>query len=161
MSVFDFITFIEYNNWANSRLLDTAEQIPPADLAAGSLSQGTAFETLRHVLDVEWSWRLTCEGQEAADVLWKIEPLEDLPAIRTYWHTEGERLLAFVRTLPEEDFDREVVASWSKKSFQIKHILMHIVNHATNHRSEIGWYFTKLGHSPGDLEFAQYIDMQR
>jgi hypothetical protein len=55
MTTFDYVTNIQYHNWANERLLATAEKIPHDQLMAGEkLSQGTAFETLRHMLDVDW-----------------------------------------------------------------------------------------------------------
>ncbi len=157
MNTFDMITYVQYNNWGNERLVAVAEQIPPDQLRTGTLSKGDAFETLRHVVDVEWSWRMACEEKPATQVLWEIEPLEDLPAVKAYWQAEGERLLAFVRGLSEADFEREVIPSWQDKSAKIKHILMHLVNHGTNHRSELGWYFTSLGYSPGDLDFLDYI----
>jgi uncharacterized damage-inducible protein DinB len=159
MSVVDISALVQYNNWANRRLIDTATHLSADQLMANvSLSNGSAFETLRHMLDVEWSWRLACEGKPATQVLWEIEPLADLQAVTTYWRAEGERLLALVQILSEDAFEREVIPSWSTRSYQIRHILLHILHHATNHRSEVGWYFTRLGHSPGDLEFLDYMD---
>ena len=162
MPTFDYITYVQYHIWANNRLLDVAEKIPTEQLMVESgLSFGSAFKTLRHMLDVEWSWRLAAQGQAATTVLWELEPLEDLAAVRAYWRAEGERLLNFVRGLSDEDFEHEVTPSWMQKSYAVKHILIHIVNHATNHRTEIGWYFTRIGHSLGDIEFVEYLDSLR
>lgn len=49
----------------------------------------------------------------------------------------------------------------SKQSRQVKHILLHILHHATNHRGEVGRYLATLGHSPGDLDFLDYFDSRR
>jgi uncharacterized damage-inducible protein DinB len=162
MLPFDYITYVQYHNWANNRLLDIAEKIPTDQLMTDSgLSFGSAFQTLRHMLDMEWSWRMAAQGQSATTVLWELEPLEDLTAVRTYWYAEGVRLLNFVRGLSDAGFEREVVPSWMQKPYAIKHILIHIANHATNHRTEVGWYFTRVGFSLGDVEFIDYINALR
>jgi uncharacterized damage-inducible protein DinB len=165
MQTADLVTLVEYNNWANQRILDTAARIPHDQLTAtrdelavpAQLSNPSAFDALRHMLDVEWSWRLACEEIPATQLLWEIEPLDDLPAVTTYWHAEGKRLLVYVRTLSPDALDREVKPDWSSRPCRIKHIIMHILYHATGHRSELGWYLTALGHSPGEFGFLDYL----
>ncbi len=154
----DYESLVQFNNWANARLLETAAQLTPKQLHSGKLSKGTGFETLRHVLDVEWSWRMACEEKPASEELWKIEPLEDFAAVRARWEAEGASLLAFVQSLRADDFERVVTPSWEKASYKIDDIIMHIIIHATDHRSELGWFFTGLGHSPGDIEWLGYVD---
>jgi uncharacterized damage-inducible protein DinB len=100
-------------------------------------------------------------NQVATTVLWEIEPLEDLTALRAYWQGAAAILLDYVKGLSRDDFEREVIPSWGKNPYKIKHILMHIVDHGANHRSEIGWHFTKLGHSVGDIGFMDYISQTR
>jgi uncharacterized damage-inducible protein DinB len=156
---FDYLSFIEYNNWANQRLLATAAKLSHDQLHSDpSLSQGTAFQTLRHMLDVDWSWRMACEGYDTRRLVWELKPLEDLDVLALAWQTEGKQLLRYVQGLQPEDFEREPAVTWIERPFKIGHMVMHIVNHGTNHRSELGWYFTRCGYSPGDLEFLDYID---
>ncbi len=158
----DIVTFAQYNKWANNRLLNTAAQVAQDQLmSAPLLSQKSAFQTLRHMVDIEWSWRLACEGKPATEPLWKIEPLEDLQSVSAYWRAEDDRLLAFVQMLPEDEFERDVTPSWIKQAYPVKHILLHVLNHQTDHRSEVGWHFTKLGYSPGDIGFLDYLDSLR
>ncbi len=154
----DFIELARYNQWANQRLLDTAAKVSPESLHADAgLSFGSAFHTLRHVLDVGWSWRIACEGQEATQMLWEVEPLEDLAAVRAYWDGEAERLVTFVRSLSTDDLNRQVKLGTERNAYALRDILLHMVTHDTGHRNEIGWYFTRLGHSPGDMDFLDYV----
>lgn len=153
----DYLTFIEYNNWANGQILDTAAKLSDEQLHSGTLSHGSAFLTLQHMLNAEWVWRQACIGTPYNDELWRIEPFADLPSLRAYWEAEGQRLLEFVLSLSEADLERKMKPNWTDELLEIKYILLHIVNHASNHRSELGWYFTACGYSPGEPEFADYM----
>ena len=153
---FDYATFVEFHNWANEKLLETAEKIPKEQLMGPKLpSDNTPFETLRHMLDVDWSWRLACIGEVATQVLWETVPLPDLAALRAYWRNEAALLLDYVRGMSDDELEEEVTPNWMPTSFKRKHIIIHIVNHGTEHRAELGWHFTGLGYSPGDLGFLE------
>ncbi len=157
----DLLSLVQYHNWANELLIDAAGAVAPSQLTTGTLSKGSCFETIRHVLDVSWSWRLAAQGIPAKEEIWKVEPLEDLPAVRKYTEAEGGRLLGFVGSLSPADLEREMRPSWRKRSYKVRHIILHIVNHGTEHRNEIGWYLTKLGHSPGEMGFMKFVDSGR
>lgn len=156
---FDYATFVEYHNWANEKLLNTAEKIPTDQLINPRLpSDKTPFELLLHMLDVDWSWRLACIGEDGEKELWLLVDFPDLASVRDYWRKEAAILLDYVRGLTPEQLDEDVSPPWMKNAtFKRKHIITHIVNHGTEHRTDLGWYFTSLGHSPGDLGFLEYF----
>jgi uncharacterized damage-inducible protein DinB len=152
---------VAYHAWAGQRLLEQAARLAAADLASESPSHGSVFRTLRHMLDVSWSWRRAAEGLPDGGLLWEVEPLEDLSAVRAYWAAEDERLLAFVRSLTADDLERDVTPPWKQRPFTIWQVVLHIVFHGADHANEVGWQLTRLGQSPGELGFMRYIDSHR
>ena len=52
-------------------------------------------------------------------------------------------------------------AAWldqEEEGISLWQALAHVVNHGTQHRSEVAALLTAAGHSPGDLDMVDYID---
>jgi uncharacterized damage-inducible protein DinB len=70
---------------------------------------------------------------------------------------------AFVGGITERDLERTVTyvnfqgETWAYPLWQQ---LLHQVNHATQHRSEVAAQLTRFRHSPGWLDFLVYLDEQ-
>ena len=152
----DFESLVRYHDWASRRLLDTAALLTPTQLETGALSQGTLLATLRHVADVSQSWLCSAAGEPDLTEQ-QMEQFAGLASLRAFWLAEDERLLAFVRSVT--DLNIEVTPSSKKRPYKICQVLFHIVNHRMDHGNEIGWYMTRLGHSPGEMGFVHYLDL--
>lgn len=156
MTINDILELFTYNDWATQRILACVEQLAPEQLTApANLDHNSAFQTLLHMVDVEWSWRLMAQKIPATALLWEVEDLPDLPSIRAFWHTEQAVRLAYVQALDEQALNAEVeygsAQGHAPQSAKRWHILTHLVNHGTQHRTELARYLTDCGHSPGDL----------
>lgn len=150
------LAFVRFHAWANDRILTTAGGLSDEELRrAGVLDHGSAFETLRHVVDVDWSWRQFCIGNDIGETyVWDHGfVLDDLAAIHTFCIEEDARLRSYVESLDHAALNEsmplstdpdDVVRPWL--------IVAHIVNHGTQHRSELARFLTECGHSPGDLD---------
>lgn len=66
---------------------------------------------------------------------------------------------AYLASLTEDDLSQPlayVTTAGRPFSSTLWHILVHVVNHGTQHRAEIAQVLTQLGHSPGDLDMILY-----
>jgi uncharacterized damage-inducible protein DinB len=150
------LAFVRFHAWANDRILATAAGLQDEEFRrAEVLDHGSAFQTLRHLVDVDWSWRQFCIGNDVGDTyVWDHGfALDDLPAIHAFCLDEDVRLRTYVESLDDTALTEpvrmgadpdDVVPRWL--------IVAHVVNHGTQHRSELARFLTECGRSPGDLD---------
>jgi uncharacterized damage-inducible protein DinB len=148
------LAFVRYHAWANDRILTTAAELSDEQLRKeGVLDLGSAFDTIRHLVDVDWSWREFCVGNDVGQTyVWDHGfALDDLESLHAFSLEEDGRLRSFVESLD----DAALTEPWgTDDEFRRPRwlVVSHIVSHGTQHRSELARYFTECGHSPGDLD---------
>ena len=148
------LAFVRYHAWANDRILTVAAQLSEEEFRKPDvLDLGSAFDTIRHLVDVDWSWREFCVGHNVDDsYVWDYGfELDDLNQLHAFSLEEDVRLRLFVESLSDE----ELAKPWGTDAEFTRPrwlVISHIVSHGTQHRSELARYFTECGHSPGDLD---------
>ncbi len=151
----------DYNYWANARILEAAANLTGEQFVApGILSHGGVRDTLVHTLTAEWIWRMRCQERVSPTALLSVEDFPTLADLRTRWQAEEEALRAYVASLTNEDLNQTIPYTSSEGkpfSFILWQILVHVVNHGTQTRSEAAVLLTDYGYSPGDLDLIYYI----
>jgi len=157
------LAFVRYHAWANDRILATAGAIPDEALREpAALDHGTAFATIRHLVDVDWSWREFCGGNDIGDAyVWDLGyTLDDLPALHAFSLEDGARLRDYVGSLDQAALDEPLALSEDPADTVPRWlILAHVVNHGTNHRTELARFLTDHGHSPGELDLLDALTL--
>jgi uncharacterized damage-inducible protein DinB len=157
---------IGYNKWANQHLLTGAHRVAPEELQLESpfFDHQTAWKTLLHLFDVEWSWLKAARGESMQAYLWDVTPLPDLAALSTFARLFGAELEAYVADLGDEHLMQQVdigtAQGRSPEWVTRADILVHLVNHGTAHRSELAHWLTGLGHSPGEVDYMDHAVAQ-
>jgi uncharacterized damage-inducible protein DinB len=148
--------FVRFHASSNARIIETSAALTDDELRGpAQLDHGSAFQTLRHLVDVDWSWREFCTGHDPGETyVWDQVPLDDLAAVASFSAEEDARLATYVASLDgsalaeplglNADDPEDTVPRWL--------IVAHIVNHGSQHRSEMARYLTERGHSPGDFD---------
>jgi uncharacterized damage-inducible protein DinB len=157
----DLLTLFQYNQWANAKILDAAANLSTEQfLADAPFPHGGLRSTLTHAFFAEWIWRSRWEGTSPTI---RIQP-QEFPAfesLRARWRQEEQRLMQFVETVTDDKLN-SVLAYKNTKGSPLKQILwklmVHVVNHGTQHRSEAAAMLTDFGCSPGDLDMVYFFD---
>jgi uncharacterized damage-inducible protein DinB len=155
-----FVTLYDYNYWANGWVLDAAEHLSEAQLNTPTQNGHDSLRgTLVHMLGAEWMWRSRWQGVSPTAAL-SEDDFPTLEAIRKRWHLEEQQMRAFLATLNDENLTR--IIQYTNTQGQVYapplwQMMAHLVNHGTQHRSEVALMLTELGHSPGDLDLLVFL----
>jgi uncharacterized damage-inducible protein DinB len=92
---------------------------------------------------------------------WDPAEFADLDALQTRWAEVEAAFDAYLAGLTDDDLARDRSYTnfqgevWTYPMWQQA---LHVVNHGTQHRSEVAAELTRFGHSPGWLDFLFYVD---
>jgi len=157
----DILILYQYNQWANAKILTTAENVTQEQyLAPASFPHGGLRGTLVHTLFAEWIWRKRWEGTSPT-VRLKPEDFPTFESLCTRWAEEEKQLMDFVSGLTDERLNNTFnYTNTSGKAFSriLWQAMAHLVNHGTQHRTEAAAMLTDFGHSPGDIDFIYFLD---
>lgn len=156
-----FYTLYNYNYWANARIFHAAENVTNEEFIAPTHnSHGSLRGTLVHTLMAEWMWLNRWQGVSPKAVLDEND-FPSLDVLRARWLDEEQKMRTFLGTLHENDLKRIVKYTNTRGTdFErpLWHMLVHVVNHGTQHRAEAAAILTDLGHSPGDMDFILFAN---
>ena len=140
-----------YDKWATERVIAACARLDavPRELLA----------KLAHICEAQRAWRNMLARGSFSDF---VQPHEfaDLAALRALWQGEKTAFWAYLDGLADEDMSREFqyVGDAGARTRTVWHVLWHVVNHGTQHRAECAVILTRLGQSPGDLDFPIFLD---
>jgi uncharacterized damage-inducible protein DinB len=152
--------FYAYNRWANERLLDRAERLDRDQYVAVDDGIESIRDTLVHTLDAQWIWLQRWLGISPREYL-DVASFPDVATLRSRWNEIERKSEEYLAALQEADVVRPFAYVNSKGegwSYPLWQQLLHQVNHATQHRSEAALRLTRLGQSPGNMDYLIYHD---
>ena len=153
-------SLFDYNYWVNQRILETAAGLSPEQFTApGPVSHGSLRDTLYHTMGAEWAWRLRCQGSSPQKML-SLDDFPDLESLKRRWDEEEDAMRAYLSGLADDDLVSTVkYTNPQGEQFErpLWQILLHVINHGTQSRSEAAVLLTQFGHSPGDLDYMIFL----
>jgi uncharacterized damage-inducible protein DinB len=143
-----------YDRWATKQVLTVLDGLDstvwsrPNDVGERGLGS-----ILVHHLGASQRWRIGLQTQGTDDGPEpELEPLPTIDELRQRWQAEWVAVDAWLPTLTDGhvQYLHEGVPIWQ--------MLVHVVNHGTQHRAEAAALLTGEGRSPGELDLINYAE---
>ena len=142
----------EYDRWGTQRVLDAAVGIDDATWSSpNAIDERGLGAILVHQLGAHQRWRHAI-SQSSVEPHPEDEPLLSLAELRGRWEQEWHDFDAFLEAVDDAllAYVHEGIAVWQ--------MLVHVVNHGTQHRSEAAALLTAAGRSPGELDMINFTE---
>lgn len=164
-TMLDYIRLlVDYTYWAHRRVwagcilpLTEAQFLQPLSYSVGSIRN-----QLVHTMSAEWMWHMRLTGS-SPKTLFAPEDFPTREAIRLRWDAVEVELRAYVDGLTE-DSARQVVTYQTTTGRddrqQVMHVLLHVVNHGTDHRAQTLAMLHTLGAPTIDQDLLVYLRQQ-
>lgn len=161
MSIADIRTLYEYNAWAAQKILDQTSLVSPEQYAAPApVPFGSLRGTLVHMMSAQHVWRMRCQEGISPKAMLAEADYPTIDALLALWTAERAALSTYLQTLTDTDLLQNIRYNNTKGipfEVRLSHILTHVVNHSTQHRSEAAMLLTQYGRSPGDIDYIVYV----
>lgn len=149
-------TFIEYHLDMTRRVWDSIDQITEEQfLADDAYSRGSIRNLMVHLAATDSNWlaglKNIPEDQDAPRK--KYEDYPDRPSVRTFWDATAKEVAEYAEKLTEIESNENPV-DISNPRWQV---LLHIINHGTDHRSTVLQRLHEFGAPTFDQDFIMWI----
>jgi uncharacterized damage-inducible protein DinB len=153
----------EYNRWATERVLDFAARLTHEQfIQTNDTPWGSVRNQLVHQFGVHRSWLSWADGsmngEDAYALTTDPEDYPDVKSVQALSNDVWAQTEAFLARMTEEDLARVLSVEWPNFTFAMPvwKVMVHIANHSMQHRTETAMALTRLGQSPGDLDYIFY-----
>ncbi len=177
MSVLEVVRRLHvYNTWADEQVLSAMAGLSADDLAKEApVAFGNLRAALWHLVGAQMGWLRICAGFDTWSRV-SLRSNTSLDGIRDIFEASHKMWREFTESLSEEDVQQPAdlpiddnfrnsvgpeLLRWSEEHGHrprrpVWQSMLHVVNHGTQHRGEIGMYLASLGRSPGDLDYGTF-----
>jgi uncharacterized damage-inducible protein DinB len=160
----DLATLFKYDDWANQRILAATAGLTPEQFLAKTDPSGKSVrDILVHVLGAAWIWRMRLEHGAAPTRLLDPADFPTYAGLVERWREEQAGWSAYAAGLVDDEVNRPVLYRNTKGDLfeaVMWQILLHVVNHGTQHRAEVAQILTGCGCSPGDVDMIVFVREQ-
>jgi uncharacterized damage-inducible protein DinB len=164
MNAKDTQLMFDYNQWANTRLLNATGNLTPEQFVKDlGNSYRSVRDTMTHILGGEWIWLMRWKGL-SPDAIMQSNEIPDFQTLVERWKEVRMDQWNFISKISDESL-LEVISyenlkgeTWEYPLWQMMH---QVVNHSTYHRGQVITMLRQLDAQPVPLDFLIFIDEQK
>ena len=121
-------------------------------------SRGSVREQLVHLLDAEDVWFSQLRGGEPSEPLPETVTTDDRDVIRSHWDKVEGNIRAYLAGLQDEMlFSKPITEPEEDKDLIVWQVLLHVANHATDHRAQLLRALHDLGVETKSQDYIFYV----
>ncbi|MXW25415.1 MAG: DUF664 domain-containing protein [Dehalococcoidia bacterium] len=148
----------DHHAWAMDRLLARAREVSPGDAAEAARPDGLSLrDTLAHIVSAEGNWLRRFQVRERYG---SFRP-DSVAGVATGWIGLQADFRVFLAGLEAADLDRPIVRDpHPRDRGTLRAGITHVIMHGAQHTAEAAELLTRLGHSPGQLDYMEFLDLR-
>jgi uncharacterized damage-inducible protein DinB len=154
-----FRHFYNYHFTENRQIWDhyIAPLSPEQFTQPATYSHGSVRDQLVHLMEVDEIWFSELRGVEPTDPL-PSSTVDDRAAIRAHWDSIEQSMLAYLAELRDEMlFEQPIQEPDEDRNLIVWQVLLHVVNHGTDHRAQLLRLLTDLGVKTTSQDYIFYV----
>lgn len=121
-----------------------------------SYSNGSVRNQVVHILSTDDGWFSEVQGIEPAGPL-PVADFDDRKIIRSHWDTIEQNMRLYLATLQDEMLFEKPIKFEEDKDLTLWQVLIHVVNHGTDHRAQLLRLLNDLGVKTGPQDYIFYV----
>lgn len=153
----------EYNYWRNQKIIGKLPLLQAWQLVAPTTFPHISMHgTLLHTMGAEWLWfERMCKGNSPTALPTK-QQFPTVESVLERWREVEKNWRDWVNGLTDADLKATRTYTLLDKSLPavtdpLSLCLAHVVNHGTQHCSEMAQMLTDWGQSPGNIDLLYYL----
>jgi uncharacterized damage-inducible protein DinB len=157
------LDLIQYNRWANHRILDAVAQLSSEEFTRNLGSSFTSIrDTLVHILWAEWLWLERWQGNSPQE---SFDPAQfpTVEPIRRRWVSIETEQTSFLEELVPGSERRRLsyINSRNEKwEYSLAQMVQQVTVHSAYHRGQVTTMLRQLGRTPPMTDYLVYIDVE-
>jgi uncharacterized damage-inducible protein DinB len=120
-------------------------------------SHGSVRDQIVHLISCDDTWFSELRGVEPSEPVPPAD-FDDRKIIRAHWDSVEQRMRAYLAELRDEIlFDKPIEEPEEDKDLIVWQVLLHVVNHGTDHRAQILRLLNDLGVKTTSQDYIFYV----
>ena len=119
-------------------------------------SHGSVRNQIVHLISVDDTWFSGLRGAEIPEPLNPAD-FNDRKIIRTYWNQVEQKMHDYLSTLRDDMLFEKPFKEGEDKDLILWQVLLHVVNHGTDHRAQVLRLLTDLGIRTVSQDYIFYV----